>query len=330
MKRLLLVFLGLSLLLRSHDLFSQSIPRRDVEVRASLNTKTCVVGEPVYLTFEFQNTTDEMKEFRTQLHLYGDIRLKILFPEKLPVNYRGASQPIIQSYNVFEIPARRVERVTMILYYSEDSPDGLIFDRPVKFPISLTLDGLIETEKVIYEFPAFQLEVKSPQDKDNQALSFLRKKELVYDIHQARALKENIGAFETFLTQFPDSVYTPYVLYTVANGYMLKTKNIKPDFPHAIELFQKYIERYPNSILTDDAVYKIGDCYNSLGDRKMAKRWLIKLYNDYSQSNRLNYYDPLMKEYIFIPKVSQGPNDLWMLYDTPVPFELGESGEVTP
>jgi len=326
MKRLVFVFVGLSLLLLSCDLFSQTIPKRDVEVSASLNKTTCVVGEPVYLTFEFRSTTAVMKEFRTQLNFYGDVKIKIFPPERLPVDYRGSFLPTIETYNVFEIPPGKVERVSMIFYYSEDSPDGLIFDRPVKFPISLTLDGLIETEKVIYEFPPFQLEVKAPQDKDNQALSFLRKKALVYDIHQGRASRENSGAFETFLAKFPDSVYTPYVLYTVANGYMVKRKDKDADFPQAIELFKKYIERYPNTILTDDAVYKIGDCYNSLGDKKMAKQWLVKLHNEYSQSNRLNYYDPLMKEYIFIPKEDQGPNDQWMLYDTPVPFEPGVPG----
>jgi len=331
MKRVIFLVSGLSLLFQSQVLFSQTIPKREVAVTASLNVKTCVVGEPVYLTLEFQNTTGEMKEFRTQVNLYGDIKVNILFPEKLPVIYRGAFQPIIQSYNVFEIPPGKVERVSIAIYYSEDSSDGLLFDRPMSIPISLTLEGMIDDEKVIYEFPSFQLEVKAPQDKDMQALSFLRKKSLVYDIHQSRASKENIGAFENFLTQFPDSIYAPYVLYAVANGYMVKTKNSNADYPHAIELFQKYIERYPNTILTDDAVYKIGDCYNSLGDRKMAKRWLIKLYNEYSQSNRLNYYDPLMKEYIFIPKTEQLPNDLWMLYDTPVPYEGGEpSVEKTP
>lgn len=327
MKRLIIVLFVLSFVLQCQDIFSQTNQKRDVEVFCSLNTQTCVVGEPVYLTFEFQNTTDLLVEFRTQLSLYGDVKVNLTIPRKLPVDYRGAYKPTIQAYYVFEIPPKKVERVAMTLLYSEDSPDGLIFDRPMTVPISVSLEGLIDTRKVKYEFPSLQLEVKEPQASDMPAFLFLRKKSLAYDIHQSRAARENVSAFETFLKQFPDSVYSPYVLFSIANGYSVKTQTQNPDYPRAIELFKKYIERYPNTILTDDAVYKIGDCYNSLGDKKMAKQWFIKLLNDYPKSNRLNYYDPLMKEYIFIPAENQTPKEMWMLYDQSTAVDRSEPGK---
>jgi tetratricopeptide (TPR) repeat protein len=286
-----------------------------IEASASLNKASYLIGEPIYLTLEFKNLSDKMIEFRTRLAFsYGDVKINILKPNQLPLDYKGIFEASIYPYYIFEVYPNQIERITLTILYSADSEDGLIFNKPGKAVISCSLNGLIAEDTVNFSFPAFPVEIKVPNEKDIQALKSLFAKSFFQDLHMNRVSSANIAKFETFLKEYPYSTYTPHVLFNLACSYMSKTGNREPDFQQAIKLFKLYISLYPDTILTDDAVYKIAEGYHGLKDFKTAKRWFIKLYNEYLNSNRVNHYDPLMKEYLFIEKDKNNPY-LWMLFD---------------
>lgn len=286
-----------------------------IEASASLNKSSYLVGEPIYLTIEFKNLTDKMIEFRTRLAFsYGDIKINILQPNQLPFDYKGIFGSSIYPYYMFELYPVQVERIALTILYSNKTENGLIFDRPGKMAISVTLNGLIGEDTVKYSFPSLPVEIEAPTEADLQAFKMLRSKSVFYDLHTNRVSLDNLGKFEEFLREYPKSAYSPYVLFSVANFLMIKMSNKEPDFHKAIQLFKLYISMFPDTILVDDAVYKIGECYHELQDFKAARRWFIKLHNEYLDSNQVNHYDSLMKEYLFPEKDKFNPF-LWMLYD---------------
>ena len=315
MKRAFFVFVLLGLIFTAGSLHAQVNSGSIIEVSASLNKSSYKVGEPIFLNFEFKNTTTRLVEFRTRLSFhYGDIKLLIQKPESLPLNYKGIFQSSFYPYYLYKIPPGDTERVTFTILYEEESQDGLVFSKPMEAKISLGLDALVGNKKEFYRFPAMEVQINKPEGKDLKALSELRKKSLVKDIHRGRSSPENHEFLESFLKKYPDSFYYPYILYALGNGYTWKTEEFEPDRKKAIELFKKFIEMYPSHILTDDAIYKIGHCYDGLNDKETANRWFVKLYNEYPESNRINHPDMMMRKYIY-----QEPDELtmpseWMLY----------------
>ncbi|MBN1900150.1 tetratricopeptide repeat protein [Candidatus Sumerlaeota bacterium] len=282
---------------------------------ATLNKASYVVGEPIYVTFGLKNITDEMIEFQSRLAFsYGDVKVSIMKPNQLPEDYKGVFGPSLYPYYSFELYPGQVERVSLMILYSEDSEVGLIFDKPGKAVLSITLNGTYEGRSVQFNFPPLPVEIVLPEGKDLQALKSIRDKSIFFDININRISPGNLQVFEKFIKEYPGAAYFPFFLYATACSYMMNIGDKEKDLNQAITLFKLYIARYPKNILTDDAVYKIAECYHELKDAKTAKKWFVKLYNEYLDSNRVNRYDPLMKEYIFLEK-EEFKADSWMLYD---------------
>jgi len=287
-----------------------------VEVSASLNKETILVGEPLFLELELKNNSKDTVDFKTRLSFYADLKIMIFIPENLPIEYHGTNEPNIYPYFVFKIPSLETERVSFPIFYNKDAPDGLLFGKPNKVAIKISQEAMIGNQKQIYRFDTFHVNVVAPPEKHAKALGFLRKKELIKDIHQFRASPENLDAFEKFIQTFPHSPYKLNIIFTLAGGYVAKAKDSPENYNMAINLYKKLIKDYPDSIITDDAVYKIGDCYNSLGDKKNARKWFVKLFNQYPESNRINHYDPIIKEHLFNRESPYVYSYLWMLYDS--------------
>ncbi len=314
MKRSLFIVLGILVGIHWGLAVADQTSPYDMKVSAALNKTTCLVGEPVYLTFAFENTSDDEVEFRSRLNPYADIRMRLFMPDKIPEDYVGVFKSSLYPYYDYKIPPHRTERATFTILYMEDAKDGLVFDKQMKPRLFVTLEAFEANKPRRFRFPLMTIDVKKPKGKDLSALKALRKKSLIYDIHKGYCSPTNLGTFEAFLKKYPDTAYTPYVLYTLAGGVMRGSETQKPDYRRAIILFKDFIHKYPNSPLTDDAVYKIGDCYDHIGDTKKANEWFVKLYNKYPNSNSLNYQDPVLRKYIFPKNKPNAPAGAWMLY----------------
>jgi tetratricopeptide (TPR) repeat protein len=285
-----------------------------LRVSAGLNKTAFIIGEPIYLTFNLRNMTDDALEFRTRLNLYSDVRIIVSIPEKMPEDYTGIYEQSLSPNYVFKIPPRETDHITFTILYKQDSEDGLYFKTPLEATLSISLEGIVASTPEKFQMPPVVVEIKAPDEKDKHALAFLTARRLIRDIHTGRASRNDMGAFETFLKDFPDATYTPYALYCLASGLMIGGKDEKGDIKQAIARFQDFIARYPQNPLVDGAVYRIGDCYDRLGDTVQAKKWFVKLYNQYPNSSRITYSDPLLVKYLFGTESDNISPGNWMLY----------------
>ncbi|MCX6999760.1 MAG: tetratricopeptide repeat protein [Candidatus Sumerlaeota bacterium] len=285
-----------------------------LRVTAGLNKTTFIIGEPIYLTFNLKNMTDDALEFRTRLSLYSDVRIIVSIPEKMPEDYTGIYEQSLTPNYVFKIPPRETDHITFTILYKQDSGDGIYFKTPLEATLSISLEGIVASTPEKFQMPQVVVEIKAPDEKDKHALAFLTAKRLIRDIHTGRASRNDMGAFETFLKDFPDATYTPYALYCLASGLMIGGKDEKGDIKQAIARFQDFIARYPQHPLVDGAVYRIGDCYDRLGDTVQAKKWFVKLYNQYPNSSRVTYSDPLLAKYLFGTESENISPGNWVLY----------------
>lgn len=285
-----------------------------LRVTAGLNKTAFIIGEPIYLTFNLKNVTDDALEFRTRLSLYSDVRIIVSIPEKMPEDYTGIYEQSLTPNYVFKIPPRETDHITFTILYKQDSGDGIYFKTPLVATLSISLEGIVGSTPGKFLMPPVVVEIKAPDEKDKHALAFLTSRRLIRDIHTSRASRNDMDAFGTFLKDFPDTTYTPYALYSLAGGLMIGGKDENGDIRQAIARFQDLITRYPQHPLVDGAVYRIGDCYDRLGDTVQAKKWFVKLYNQYPNSSRITYSDPLLAKYLFGTESENINPGNWVLY----------------
>ncbi len=286
------------------------------DVEASLNKESIIVGEPLFIIFKVTNKTPREQEFRTRLSPHGDIRVVITHPERLPLDYKAHFPTSFAPYYVFKIPPGRTERFYFTLLYEEQASGGILFDRPGEFVIQTSMSGMIQNQTEQYRFGPFKVVVTAPEADDARALELLGRKELILGIHKGFCAPSDRPALDQILQRFPRSTYAPYILNAIAGGILTEGKDDPEAIREAIGLYTRYVKEYPGTVFEDDAVYKVGQCHDMLGEGDEARRWFIRLFNNYPDSNRLNYSDYLIKKYILItPKPH--PYNQWMLFDGP-------------
>lgn len=285
-----------------------------VEVEFEPLSKSCVIGEPVYLQFSIRNTTSREVEVRSRMTMNGDLKIKIVMPNSLPLEYLGVFERGFPPHYVFKIPGGKTEYLTYTLLYERESDSGLLFDKVMTARVFISLEYMIGDERKEEKFPPFDVEVNKPADEQMKALSMLLDDEVIKQIHKQRCKPETRPLLKQFLVKYPATPYSPPVLFALANSYLVPDEDGSPDYETAIELFKDFIRHFPSHILADDAVYKIGDCYDRLGEEEKARQWLVNLYNNYLESNRVNYQDELIERYIFSKDDVKIPPGFWMLF----------------
>ncbi|MFC3034055.1 tol-pal system protein YbgF [Pseudoalteromonas fenneropenaei] len=85
-----------------------------------------------------------------------------------------------------------------------------------------------------------------------------------------------IPEFEAFLKKFPNSVYEPNAHYWL--GQLLSIKN---DDQQAVGHFKRVVDNYADSNKRPDAMLKLGNLYEKLGQLDAAKQILTKLVQQY-------------------------------------------------
>lgn len=330
MKKHLILFLVGICLLSVMSMAQQ--PENILKVSASLNKNTFVVGEPIFLNLSIKNPTSDLLEFRTRLSLYGDLRISVTQPGRLPEDYTGTHEPSIPPSYVFKIPSLQTENISFMIYYKKDTSNNLTFPAPTKAALNVRFAGMVGRQPEEYNFAPMEFEIVAPDEKDAPALQFLLGRKLIREIHIGRSSQENRSVFESFIKEFPETTYTPYAIYALSGGLMFGGKDEAADRKRLIELLSGFIKKYAGTPQEDDAVYRIADAYDRLGDEEQSKRWFVKLYNEYLTSNRINFSDPLIVKYILGSPDSNDPNVAnWMLYQRLKPeFPLKEDELQSP
>lgn len=295
------------------SVFSQQTDSKAVNVKAELNKQEIVVGEPLFLQLELTNVSEQQKNFMTRLAYTGDLRIEVNLPNKLPIEYLGIHEHGFPPYFTFKIPPGKTDRVDSVILYHSDSPKGLLFSYPLKATIRVTLDGIIDRDPVTYRFKPWQITVKNPDQKNARVLNLIREKKIIEQIHRGVANDETRPRLLEIWKQYPDSVYSPYILFAVASG--LAAGQEEKSLNEAINYYEKYLEKYPGALYEDDAVYKIGYCYDKLEETGKAQKWFVRLYNSYPKSSRLNNQDPVIRKYITSQIKAANPPGKWMLFE---------------
>lgn len=97
-----------------------------------------------------------------------------------------------------------------------------------------------------------------------------------YDLSEENKHKEAYAAFDAFITQYPDSKYTPDAIYGL--GYsQFALKN----YQSSIASQQKLLAIYPNSAKAPNAMYSIANSQIQLGQINNAKKVLNSLIAKY-------------------------------------------------
>jgi len=104
-----------------------------------------------------------------------------------------------------------------------------------------------------------------------------------YRRYRENWLKVINGFRKVYLTYPDDSKVAPKALFMMGRCYgeLYGYSRQKADIMHAIQRLQVLVERFPNSMLADDALYTIGILYKKTGNRNAAvKAWkqLLKQY----------------------------------------------------
>lgn len=92
-----------------------------------------------------------------------------------------------------------------------------------------------------------------------------------------------INEYIKLAEKYPNNFHAPESLFRAAQ-LLTEDYNINKDYHRAIELYEKLIERFPNSGFEDYAQYRIGDCYRYLNDIPQAIEAYNKLIEMYPHS----------------------------------------------
>jgi tol-pal system protein YbgF len=110
-----------------------------------------------------------------------------------------------------------------------------------------------------------------PEDKVAYQAAFGLLKEGQYD--------RSIGAFQKFLSAYPESQFTDNAQYWLGEAYY-----VNKSFPDAQAAFQRVVDKYPQSRKLPDALLKIGYCEYELKQWDSAQETLLQVVTKYSDT----------------------------------------------
>lgn len=98
-----------------------------------------------------------------------------------------------------------------------------------------------------------------------------------YSLIREKKFDDAKGAFEKFLTQYPNSIYIPNSHYWLGELYI-----IDDNLPEASKAFGAILEKFPDNRKYPEALYKQAKVNYDLGNRDKAKQQLDRLIVQYS------------------------------------------------
>jgi tol-pal system protein YbgF len=102
-----------------------------------------------------------------------------------------------------------------------------------------------------------------------------------YSLVRSQQFDEAVGAFKTFLEQYPDGKYAANAHYWLGELYLV----IAPqDLEASRQAFTLLLDQYPDNPKTPDALYKLGKVYFQKGNPDRARQYLERVVNEYGDS----------------------------------------------
>jgi TolA-binding protein len=155
----------------------------------------------------------------------------------------------------------------------KDYPDSFYSDY-VQYQLGITLLKLSNYDGAIMSFLA--LKRNFPQSKLLDDASYA----LGLAYFQRQDYNSSKAVFESFEDEFKDSNLKPQALYLLGTSLYNLGK-----YPEAIEVFKNIIRRYSQDIeLIQKAEYEIADCFDQMGDEKEAMTRFKTLRSKYPDS----------------------------------------------
>jgi len=139
-----------------------------------------------------------------------------------------------------------------------------------------------ENRKAIEELKAdIFLELNKINDRLEEIYNLLEEtQQEIYKVRRKK-IEETIGVKETLKEKEYDETKAEEI-YQLAYQDM-----IRGEYEQAILSFKNFLQKYPDSELSDNAQYWLGECYAALGDTDRAIVELEKVIKNYPKGNKL-------------------------------------------
>jgi hypothetical protein len=254
-----------------------------------LTPTTITVGEPIFLKFRINNTSGilPMNNFSGRMHFSegNDIDIRVQAPGELPRRYNGIDQAGLFAALDFSVERQKTMESDYLLFFDEVSPRGLLFDRPGTYILSVRLTGSVyrDRNKQVVFLPPTPITVRESERPDHgRIMDVIGRPEAARALHQTITGNETLAQeFQQFVSNFPDSPWTPLVLTVLANR--MSNAN-PPNNQAAARLFTELAKRFPNSPRAPGAMFTAALCYHQDKKHDLARAayWLARdLYPSY-------------------------------------------------
>ncbi len=280
-----------------------------------------VVGEPVYLRLQIENTSGALAVGNYSGRLYladgNDVDVRVQTPGQLPQRYQGPEEAGLYAGTEINLDRHGLHQQDFLLFFEKSTAGGLLFDSPGEYMVTARLQGSVYREKPgeVLVLPPTKITVRAPANESEQrAFDTINQKDLAKTLHMAITNDEDqLRRIRAFVGAFPNTPWTPQALSVIGNDQLYGPK---PNRAAAARIFLDIATRYPNSPRASSSLFAAAAAYNGMGDRDTARAlyWLVRdLYPGYPLLRKEN---PLAFEFEFGPKdfLASRP---WFHYNRP-------------
>lgn len=131
---------------------------------------------------------------------------------------------------------------------------------------------------------------KQPEAANDPSLEN-RAYEAAYAFYKSASYQNALGAFQDFLTKFPQSVYAPNSYFWMGQAY-----TALKDCKSALPMYQMVVDKYDNSPKLPDALYGVANCQAELDKKPAAKKTLKLIVSKYPDTSAAEKAKKLLGE----------------------------------
>jgi len=225
------------------------------------------VGEPLIFTNMLINRTDDtIKMYNWDLFSAGLIpKIKITQPDGTEISIR---------------PSLIGKTIPSDAYVLLNPKDTLTFIRDcygkVNCHFFFSMSGIYKIRCI---FPIYTYPPTKPLPKEKSSIGFnVHSNQVTIHVFPPPKGEEEISKDfvnerimpEKFISKYPKSIYTPYILYRYLEHLMRQKK-----YQNAIEICKKLVADFPNFIFSQGLDLTLGYCYHMKGDKTKAKEYYL-------------------------------------------------------